>query len=461
MSTEVRTAGAVFHGSRSITAPPTWAQQAMWNTIGRMRPNDAFLNAKFALAVPEGRTVDDVCRAVGEAAAAHEALRTRYPESADGHITQVVERSGELPVTVRASDATPVLTVLDDLAERAFDHAADWPVRFAVLVDDGTPTHLLFVGSHLSFDGIGKNLLHEDLAARLAGERPRADRTPPMTAADLAIDEQSPAAQARNAAAVARWHRLVDTHDVVHFPLALHDSDIDPRWLVSSMSAPVVAPAVELIARRCRVTTPAVFMAATAVLVSALSGRPTVVLKNMISNRFTDAEKAFVGTISQSCATVVHVGGSTFDEVVTRTMTASVRGYSMGRYRLADIYDVAPPQLFDCFHNDLRDVDRRGPGEPPRVEEVTALREVSSAVPALRLPLHGSKFYLEVRDGADGPESVLIVDRRHLALAEPERLLLALAAFLANRATSPAVGGAVGQLLECLVRTPIRLDGRT
>jgi hypothetical protein len=461
MSTEVHTAVAAFRGSRSVTAPLTWAQQAMWNTIRRMRPNDAFLNAKFALPVPEGRTVDDVCRAIGDSVAAYESLRTKYPVSSDGDITQVVEQSGEVPVTVRESDATPVLTVLDDFADRAFDHGADWPVRFAVLVDGGTPTHLLFVGSHLSFDGIGKNLLHEDLAARLAGERPRADGTPTMTAADLAIDEQSAAAQARNAAAVARWRRLVDTHDVAHFPTALHESDIDPRWVVSSMSAPVVAPAIELIARRCRVTTPAVFMAATAVMVSALSGRSTVVLKNMISNRFTDAEKAFIGTISQSCATVVHVGHSTFDEVVTRTMTASVRGYSMGRYRLADIYDVAPPQLFDCFHNDLRDIDRRRPGEPASVEDVAALRDVSSAVPALRLPLHGSKFYLEVRDGVDGPESLLIVDRRHLALAEPERLLLALAAFLADRATTPTTGAAVVQLLESLVRTPIRLDGRT
>jgi hypothetical protein len=416
-----------------------------------MQPNDAYFNARVAVPVPAGRSKEDICRAVADCMSTHESLRTLYPVSTDGRISQLVKKSGEISVAVAEFDGKHIESFLEELGGNSFQHESELPVRIAIATQKGLPSHILVVGSHISLDGVGKELLRRDLEARLAGRRPGAEDIHPITSADRAIAEQSPEGQAHNSAVIARWRGLLDRYDVTSFPVA-HRTDIDPRWHVSNMFSPALGLGAERIAQRCRVTTSAVYMAASAVMIAALSGRKTVVVKNMISNRFSAAEKEFVGNLAQACATAVEVGESDFDSLVAKTMIASIRGYSMGRYECEDLYRLAEPHRFDSFYNHLRSLDGVRRRAPIGVDDVLALKSATAVGPPEPLTVHGSKLYIEIRDGDAGPEASLITDGWYVPAAKPDRLLLAMAEFVIDVATTEPVAPAVHRFCEALVR---------
>lgn len=123
-----------FSGSRSGTAPLTWGQRAIWDTIQKTAPDDHYFNFGRVLKVPRRArplTVERAVEALGALVERHESLRTRLGAGP----SQVLETSGAIAVTLSAGDPD---RLLDTLAEKSFDYAGEWPLRVGLVVADET-----------------------------------------------------------------------------------------------------------------------------------------------------------------------------------------------------------------------------------------------------------------------------------------------------------------------------------
>lgn len=421
-----------FSDLDAAVAPMTWSQFGMWGGIKKFRPYDAYLNVSFRVAVPAGRSLDDVLSVVRDTVVRHEALRTRYYDAPDGTGMQEVAGSGRVEVVLEhGADGTEASLdeALRRLADHSFDFDVELPARFGVVDLDGRPAWLLVVVSHLSIDGLARNRLSEEVTARLAGDHRYGEGLPVLTPVARAREEDGPDGALLNERSLRRWRRFAERTDVSNFTRRLHD-ERTPRWVRTSMFSPALGAAVDVVADRDQVTSPAVYVALSATAVSVLSGRPTSALRCMISNRFTGAEKRYIGNLSQACAFDVHVGDDTFDEVVRRAMAASIRGYSMGRYRTNELEAIVDTGRFDAMHNDFRDT--AASARPDRLlaePEIRALRSRTVLGPPQSLDYYDDKFHVEVRNGGEGPAPAVMIDRCYLPFTESREILLAMEAF--------------------------------
>ncbi|ALE76903.1 hypothetical protein FRP1_29550 (plasmid) [Pseudonocardia sp. EC080625-04] len=421
-----------FVGETVAIAPMTWSQFGMWDAIKKFRPYDTYLNVSFRVKVPDGRTLDEVMTAVRDMVVRHEGLRTLYYDSPNGTATQEVVGAGEVEVRFEYPTETTAGS-LDEmvmhLADRSFDVASELPCRFAVVHVEGRPCWLLAVVSHLSIDGLARNRLVEEFTAQLAGDDHRDGEREVLTPVERALSETSPDGVRKNDRAIARWRRFVETNEVTNFSRQLH-GEREPRWLRAVMFSPALGFAFDRVAARNNVTSPAVYVALSAVMVSTLSERSTTVLRCMVSNRYTDAEKRYIGNLSQACAFDVEVAGSDFDTIVQRAMSASIRGYSMGCYRVDEMEQLVDPSLFDAMHNDFRDAAAASrPEELLSEPEIYALTSRTVVDPPQSLRYYDDKFHVEVRGGLGGPAPAVMIDRCFLPFSEPRKILLAMEAF--------------------------------
>jgi len=444
MTTSAITSAKVrFSGLAGAIAPMTWSQFGIWGAVKMFHPHDAYLNVSCRVEIPEGRTLDDVLSVIRDVVVRHESLRTRYFDAADGSGRQEVLASGEYDVRLEHDPDSSPEELLVRFADRSFDVDRGLPARFAVVHFGQRPAWLLIVVSHLSIDGLARNRLHEEFAARLAGDGRYGEDLPLLTPVAQAQEENGPSGVLRNERTIQRWRRFGERVDVTNFPRE-PSAEREPRWVRVAMCSPALGAAFDRIADRNKVTSPAVFAAMSATVVSLLSGRATSAIRCMISNRFTEAEKRYIGNMAQSGAFDVEGGDAVFDEVVRRTMAASIRGYSMGRYRMEQLAEVIPPDRFDAMHNDFRDtaVTSR-PQEPLSDAEIRALRSKTVIGPPQVLHYYDDKFHVEIRNGEGGPAPQLMLDRCALPAAEPREVLVAMEAFaldqLSARRALPAV----------------------
>lgn len=428
-TSSAKSASVRFSGLTSATAPLTWSQFGMWTAIRKFYPHDTYLNVRFHVEVPEHAVLDDVLTAVRDVVVRHEALRTRYFEAQDGTAVQEVTGSGEIEVPlVDEADGTPE-QLQDRLADRSFRLDAELPVRFSVVQRGGRPIWLLVVVSHLSVDGLARNQLIRELSARLGGDHEYGCGEDVLTPVSRALQENTESGIRHNERTIERWRQFADRVEVTNFAQRLHQ-DRSPRWMRACMSSPALGSAVDRIADRNQVTSPAVYIALSATAVSLLSGRATSVLRCMISNRFTDAEKRYIGNISQACAFDVPVGRHTFDEVVRHAMTASIRGYAMGRYRTDELDAIIDPTQFDAMHNDFRDsATSTRTQRLLSVQEIRELRSRTVIGPPEGLDYYDDKFHVEVRQGVDGPAPAVLMDRCFMPVSEPREILAAMEEF--------------------------------
>ncbi|WP_078900028.1 condensation domain-containing protein [Streptomyces sp. SBT349] len=418
-----------FSGLAGAVAPMTWSQFGMWGAVKKFRPYDTYLNVSLRVEIPSACSLDDVLSVIRDMLVKHEALRTRYFDSDDGIGRQEVAESGEVEVLLEHDTEGSLDHSINRLADRSFDFDSEFPARFSVRHVEGRPAWLLVVVSHLSIDGLARNRLIEEFTARLAGDHRYGDGQALLTPVSKALEESSPSGVLRNERTITRWQRFLERVDVTNFAKRVHD-EREPRWLRASMFSPALGSAFDRIADRNQVTSPAVYVALSATAVSALSGHATSALRCMISNRFTAGEKRYIGNLSQACAFDVRVADAVFDEVVQRSMVASIRGYSMGRYRIDELEKIVDPAKFDAMHNDFRDAAASSqPQQLLAVPEIRSLRSQTVIEPPQRLQYYDDKFHMEVRQGAGAPAPAVMIDRCYIPVAEPRVILLAMEAF--------------------------------
>ncbi|USQ86896.1 non-ribosomal peptide synthase/polyketide synthase [Streptomyces phaeoluteigriseus] len=167
---------ALTAGERPEPLPLSFAQRRLW-FLQQMEGAGATYHMPLALRLRGSLDRTALARALADAVARHESLRTVFPQTA-GVPRQRILPAGPLsvPLTVTGATETELPALLTAAARRDFDLASELPIRahlFTLSADDQV---LLLALHHIAADGWSLRPLSRDLAtayaARLRGGEP-------------------------------------------------------------------------------------------------------------------------------------------------------------------------------------------------------------------------------------------------------------------------------------------------
>ncbi|GIH06163.1 hypothetical protein Rhe02_42300 [Rhizocola hellebori] len=415
---------AGFAGERAGAAALTWGQRGMWNAISRNPPGH--FNIPMVLALPRrpSPTVERVVVSIGELVGRHEALRTQIVAVA-GEPAQQVARAGRLPVEVTETGSAEAVTgivaeVRDRLSAAAFQYPTDWPLRVGLVAVDGEVRQAVLVFCHTATDWQGAEVVATQLRVLLRGATPAAPVLQPLDMAHW----QATSGKDRTRRAVDYW-----TDSFRSIPPTMFTADgpaHEPSHHQVMLTSRALDGATRVIAARQRVSTTTVLLAATVALVGSWTGNSICALHTLVNNRFQAGHSDVVGMLAQlALLTVDMTGGLTFEELVTRTWQAALRGHRHAYYDQAALdaalagvrRELATEVNPYCCFNDMRSTQDTVAGDPallPGEEAIRGALSESVLTLAPHAPLN-CRFCLRV-EPATGPLSVVLTaDSRSLS----------------------------------------------
>jgi amino acid adenylation domain-containing protein len=146
------------------TQPPlSHAQERLW-FLDQVAPGSGQLTIPLALRLRGPLDADRLASALNAAAARHEALRMRFPVTADGEPRVLVAAEAELPLQVTGADGERAATELvNGFLAQEFD-LVNGPVARALLVRLAADDHVLAIAlHHIVADGWSADLLTREI----------------------------------------------------------------------------------------------------------------------------------------------------------------------------------------------------------------------------------------------------------------------------------------------------------
>ncbi|MFD8593568.1 condensation domain-containing protein [Kitasatospora sp. NPDC059646] len=347
--------------------PLTLGQDNMIRCLRHDEPSH--MNKQATWTVPPATDLPLALAALRTLAERHAALRTVFPGPADRQPDrQRVRAEGEFTVAViaLADDEDP-----DEAAERfcwdgrrqAFDLAADFPLRFALLTRHGAPVRLAVVICHAQLDGVSTGLLFQEWLTLAAGDTLPAPAAP--TPIEVAEQERSPSGQRRTRAALRHWeHILADQPSAV-----FADDRIGPNdTLLPTLGVRSTAGAASLAraAARTGASNSAVLLACYAALAAHRADRGTVVMAALSANRHRPGLADHIGTLAQDALLAVDTDCPDLDTLIGRTQAQALSGYWHATFDAERIWQL----IEDVAH-------RRG----ARFARHVVVNDLSSTVP--------------------------------------------------------------------------------
>ncbi|WP_037909322.1 condensation domain-containing protein [Actinacidiphila yeochonensis] len=216
------------------------------------------------------------------------------------------------------------------------------------------------------------------------------------------------------------------------------------RYWRGELRSRAVPLAAELLAKRYRMTSSAVLLAATSIVLSRRTGNPRFGIGLMTSNRLNPELERAVGNVTQIAYTPVSLDGPSFEQVVRSALSGALRAYRHGRFNvqrrdglMAEIGHQRGMKLkLSTYFNDVR-----GPAKP-RAAEVTAQEVLDAQADSAfswvaRLPRENLQLLLSVGDdGTDGTCLSMLFDTAFLAPQEAQAVLEGIETVLVTAATS-------------------------
>ncbi|WP_158553876.1 condensation domain-containing protein [Micromonospora deserti] len=432
--------GAEFAGASAPPAPLTWGQQALWAAIRRRGREQTLMSLRRIVAMPRKGSADvaSVLRAIGALVGRNSSLRTRI-HVVDGDVRQVVVAAGELPVLLVEAGpegsaaeehhgAAVAAAVADQLAATPFDHAQEWPQRVALVRVGDRISHLVVVFSHLTVDFQAVEILLRQLRLLLLRGGIGAPAGPQSV--DVARWEQD-VNRRRSARAVAYWVRSFTRLPSRTLPwIAPPATSRFQRTVLVSEAADT---AVRLAARRCRVTSSTVLLAAIAVVVSRWSGNDVCGLHSMANNRAVAGYAEAIAKLNQLGLVVVDTADRpSFDDLLPRVRQAALEAYRHSYYdpmELRRAFEAAglPYEAGvspHCYVNDVRlGVDTDLFGRAVDEAQVRAAMAGTSVTPAESLDHFTWRMRVEIIDQPRGIGIALTGDTSYLPPTHAERFL--------------------------------------
>ncbi len=434
---------AEFRGDRTVSAPLTWGQYAIWKAIVALAPGDAVLNVTRMLPVPDraDASVADVAKAVGALISRHESLRTRIRDL-DGHPLQEVLGTGRIPLTVVECDRGEVPEVADtllaELAQPCFDYAEGWPLRVGLVVAEGRVRRAALVASHAAVDAHAADVMLRDLRMLLL--RGSIAQRPDLQPVDLAWRERE-MGERLTSRAIAYWLEQYSGLPESMFEQVFPGES--PLYHKASLVSPAAEAAVRITATRHRVSTSTVLLAATAGLVATWTGQRACGLLTIAGNRLQPGHQGLVAPTNQLGLVAMRVEPQdTFADLLPRMWKAALQGYrnaycdpvALNRaLEAAGRAHDAETQPY-CLFNDVRNNAEAAHATPPDETQVRAARHASTLTWPERFERFNWRFFLEVQDVPEALNLRLVADSRCLPSTEIERFLRALDSLLIDAA---------------------------
>ncbi|MFJ7048679.1 non-ribosomal peptide synthase/polyketide synthase [Streptomyces sp. NPDC101112] len=309
--------------------PLSFAQERMW-FLQRLQRGTGTYNIPLAIRLTGALDTDALGAALGDLVARHEALRTVYPEDAEGpHQVVLPADTGFTMETVQ--DPAPDLAAS---AARPFDLTRDVPLR-ATLYETGPDTYvLLLVVHHIAADGASLRPIAEDLTAayraRCAGDAPDFSELP-VQYPDFALWQRDSLA-ADLPRQVAYWKQALDgLPPEVTFPadrprpaVATHRGDH-----VEFPVAPELYQRILDLAGRTRTTPFMVLQAAVSLLLTRLGAGEDIPLGGVIADRPDSALDDVVGVFINTLVYRVDTSGDPrFEDLLVRVRETGLAAYA-------------------------------------------------------------------------------------------------------------------------------------
>ncbi len=439
-----------FKGEGSGVEELSWGQQAQWGAIlangGRVQ------SAGGSMALAEGTTVEELVHLLGFLMSRHQSLRTKILLDDDGEPRQQLFDSGELFLEVHdvesgADPAALAESVEQQWKQDGWEVTRDWPVRWAVIRDNGVPSHFVALYAHFVIDAYGIEALVADIA-NMDKETGRhlcpAEGMPPMEQARV---QRTDSAKRQGAVSLRYWEQQL--RSIPLRQLGNSNDAREPRYWEASYRTRAGQMALAVIAARTKLHSGSIFLAAYASALARISGANTSVIRILVSNRFRPGFKESVSPVAQSALCVIDVEGCAFDEIVNRAFRSQL---AAGRHAYYDPRELWA--LFDrieaergqrpemqCYYNDRRRSLALGTdnvGVLPSQEEVLAALSASSfrwGEPQADGPV---PFRMTINAVPDALDYTLIADTGRLAPADLERCMREVETVLVEGAFEPA-----------------------
>jgi Condensation domain len=445
-----------FAGDHGGEEELTWGQQMVWEQI---QHTGSSLHMSGVTALAEGTTIEDVVAKWRFVMSRYEAVRTRMRLCPGERPRQVVAVAGEIPLeVVEAGDADPAEVagaVRAQFEATDFDYAREWPLRLAVVLRDGVPTHDVATLCHLVTDGAGALVLLADVA----GRDPRTGRAgravSPVEPLALARQQATPELRRRSEAALRYWAGHLRTMPARRFGPS--PDPRRPRCWQAGFGSPATDRAVRLVAARHGIDTAPVLQAAVAVALARVTGVTPVVTQVLVNNRFRPGLAEMVGQVAMWGLCVVDVAETTVEEAVLRTWRAAIATYKNSYYdrwrldRLVAEVDRERGEEVDlsCYFN-----DRRMLGQQDGAGPVPTAGEVSEALSAGRFrwgepsDRAWNRLLIVVNPVPETVDIDVFADTHHVSPAQLEALVRGVETAAVQAALAPRTPTVPGRLAE-------------
>ena len=409
MSTETRRVPVAFSGEGAGTAPMTWAQLGIWKTMVRTGIN---MNIGGVIPMPPDWSVEDVQTLLRYLVSRHQSLRTRLRFTPGGAAEQVLSDAGE--VAMELVDADDPATAAEEIRARwaatPFDYEHEWPVRMAVVRNDGAVTHVVLTYCHLAVDGFGIEAIVRDMANL---DRATGEATAPVAALtpfELAEKQASASGRRAGEKSLRHWEHVL--RGIPPRRLGTSDDPRTPRYWELALHSPALHQALPGIALRTGIGAGYILLAAYAVALFNLTGRNPSVAQLVVSNRFRPGCGDSASQLAQLSVCAIDVAGVDFDEAVRRAFTAATSAFMHGYYDplgldavVARIQQERPDLEYDIIVNDRLGVpaaaDPEAAPTPAAPATVRWTRKLDALDAMLNISFDAVPDAVEVTIGAD------------------------------------------------------------
>ena len=372
-----------FTGAEAGTAPLTWGQKAI---LRDMRDNADQFTMYGAMPLPAGSTVADAAGWLSALTHRHAALRTRLGSGPAGHPRQEVAGSGQTGLDIHTipddADQAGRQRYVDHLVASwplaPFDFHRDWPLRIAVLRQRGACRDLVWTLSHLVADGTANMFLLRELMQAVAGDAAGGPPRPQIL--DVARSEQEPQLSQLSRRAMRYWESQLSRIPALTFGEPTHSGGRQGQryWQVRFSSA-AAHLAILAIAQRTGTDTSRATLAVVATAIGRVTGVHPLTINVMVSNRFRPGLADVFAPVAQNSVVTIDVAGTSVDEVVAQTRSASLTAGMRAYYDPDDLTAAAArsdaqrghPARVSCRFNDQRAMVARS-DEAGHPEDVTA-----------------------------------------------------------------------------------------
>lgn len=322
-----------FEGTRSGNFPLTWGQSWVWNSVATRAPYYADLSGSYIVAVPAGRDLAAVSRAISGVLSRYETFRSRYPAVDDEPPQQSVVARGRLRVVLRVVEATDApsaaATVEDEFNNLPFT-LPELALRAAVIVADDVPRFVVLCVFHMAMDCHGMGPVLDDFKTLLSGHAVQPEPPGASHPVDRALAERAPDGVRRSARGVQFWERELAKFPADPLPYNGQRPQ-SPRYLTFAMYSPAVRAASLGLAEELGVSTSSVILAMTAVLLGGRNASGTSGIVLAASHRYDLDSMRYPGTLVQGVPVALDVREDAPEKLISQchraTMLAALAGH--------------------------------------------------------------------------------------------------------------------------------------